>query len=436
MTGPELLVVLAFAPAVLPLLAAISMLYGLIRRRRGSSSGGAESAAAAAAGAFAGSLLFSALRVGVADPLSILGTSLPAASAVYLVFALGGIERGGLALVCSSGWVGANIGLATLATAGGSKPFGAETALGVGVAVVLGIVGFGVIVYARKDRRARGSAPTVQSVGATPGEAFLAVAVATSALLAEKRSTVAATGTAAGLVGVLIAATATQYVGLPWFVVAASAAVAFALAGTEASLSIWPSGRLRSALEVWHWTAQRELARLPPSALPLPSSAAEVGKWLEGHPATSETAGLRAELLLWAGRVDDARTLAAGMPVDSAVARFEKLALIDLLDWCEKGEGDLESLVQSAAAIPAGTDDRLRAEATIVLHQARRLLAADEDWLGLLAGFRAQIGPRRSSIRGRYRPAVFRVNLVVGAVLAFSWFGGFGWLQDVLHLAP
>ncbi len=102
------------------------------------------------------------------------------------------------------------------------------------------------------------------------------------------------------------------------------------------------------------------------------------------------------------------------------------------MDWCDRREGDLEYLAQLASAIPAGTDERLEADAGVVFHRARRALAAGDDWVALLTDFRQRLGDKPADLRWRYRWTLLRTNLLVGASLALLLYGGAAWIAALL----
>jgi hypothetical protein len=81
---------------------------------------------------------------------------------------------------------------------------------------------------------------------------------------------------------------------------------------------------------------------------------------------------------LWTNKLDEARAVAAGMPVATPYERFEERYAADLIDWMAGGDGDPESLRAAADEIdPADEDARLRAAVALAIRESARI-AADQ----------------------------------------------------------
>jgi hypothetical protein len=207
------------------------------------------------------------------------------------------------------------------------------------------------------------------------------------------------------------------------------------LIGTEAYLRAWPT-RSRRAFEAFSWLGEFELARfrrLFGGGPPTSPDAAE--RWLVAHPPgadPAEAAGGRVEVLLLAGRLEEARAMVTAMPRTSPAERFEQAALADLVEWRAGAEdpqagANLEAMERAAAAIePIDGDERLLADVTIATAKVRRLMAdeapnvrgASEPFLEV----RERLGARADgqlgrALRPRLLPALLVSSLVAGLLL-------------------
>jgi hypothetical protein len=151
--------------------------------------------------------------------------------------------------------------------------------------------------------------------------------------------------------------------------------------GTEAYIRGMTT-RSRRAFEAFSWLGEWELARAREAiGGSLPTSSDDAVRWLEAHPEQPllrpNELAVRIEILLFAGRIDEARQALVRLPDGSPWARFEVAALRDLVDWRAGGDGDLQGMREAAARIqPRDGDDRLRAEVTIAVAKVRRLMEA------------------------------------------------------------
>jgi hypothetical protein len=200
-----------------------------------------------------------------------------------------------------------------------------------------------------------------------------------------------------------------------------------AVVGAEVYVRAWPA-RSRRAFEAFSWLGEWELARARRTiGRWIPSSPPDAEHWLEAHPAgpilMPEELPVRIEILLYAGRIDEARRLLEHLPTDTPWARFEVAALRDLVDWRDGGDGDLPAMEAAAREIqPADGDDRLRAEVTIATAAVRRRMAdsrgSASDRIQPFLEVRERLGRRADGQLGRaLRWRITRTLLVLGLVI-------------------
>lgn len=216
-------------------------------------------------------------------------------------------------------------------------------------------------------------------------------------------------------------------------------AIVAAGVGTEAYIRSMPT-RSRRAFEAFSWLGEWELARFrrltgggPPTS---PDAAV---RWLASHPARTdrperpgEAAG-RVEVLLLAGRIEEARLLVSLMERSTAAERFEQAACADLVEWRAGGDGDLAAMERAATEIePADGDERMLAEVTIATAKVRRRMADGRATPGDAAEpfleVRQRLGRRADGQVGRaLRLRLIPVLLASGVLLGFAFeaFAGF-----------
>ena len=206
-----------------------------------------------------------------------------------------------------------------------------------------------------------------------------------------------------------------------------------ALVGTEAFVRAWPSVS-RRAFEAFSWLGEWELAGARQiTGGGVPRSKLAAAAWLAGHPERPEELAFRIEMLLFAGRIDEARELLPQLPAATPWERFSAASLADLTDWQAGGEGDLPAMEAAAAAIlPADGDERLRAEVSIATAKVRRLMAAARstpaEVVEPLLEVRERLGRRADGQVGRaLRRRILPLVLIFSVVLV-----GIG---EVLRLA-
>jgi hypothetical protein len=147
----------------------------------------------------------------------------------------------------------------------------------------------------------------------------------------------------------------------------------------EAYLRAMPP-QTRRAFEAFSWLGEWEIAVVRRVGDQVPTSPRAAERWLVRHPdAPSDDPDLRAarvEILLLAGRLDEARRVAHSLPVATPEDRFRRLASVDVIDWRSGGPGDLAALEEAAREIePPDGDPRLRAEVTVAAARVRRRMA-------------------------------------------------------------
>lgn len=186
--------------------------------------------------------------------------------------------------------------------------------------------------------------------------------------------------------------------------------------------------RSRRAFEAFSWLGEWELARARATVGGVPTSPEDAASWLAAHPEGAITnldqLPIRIEILLLAGRFDDARSAIDRLPDTTAWERFERAALSDLADWRAGGEGDLAAMESAAEQIrPADGDERLRADVTIAVAKVRRRMADGRatpgDAVAPLVDVRRRLGQRANgqvgrALRGRLMPVLLVVSLGFG----------------------
>lgn len=191
--------------------------------------------------------------------------------------------------------------------------------------------------------------------------------------------------------------------------------------GTEVFVRAWPA-LSRRAFEAFSWLGEWEAAevrRLTGGGIPSSPQAASL--WL-ARPERPEELAFRVEVLVFAGRHDEARALLPKLPTATPWDRFSVAALRDLVEWHAGGEGDIAGMAAAAAAIgPDDSDDRLRAEVSIAVSKVKRLMAtgvaSGAEAVAPLVAVRERLGSRADGQIGRaLRRRLLPVMVVVAAV--------------------
>jgi hypothetical protein len=407
--GGPFLVELAIATLVAPLVFVALVGIALVRRNRGIPPGpGTWAALSVATGLTLGILLAAA-------------TFDPVVAAPILV--------AGLAVVAglwrrrrrrSAGLVLAALAVPTAAVAAASGPGQEPLAL---VAALAFVVGAGVTLGAN-DR------PPLPSADAQPGlPGSRRIGNVAAAIL--EASTVGPIGVP--VLAMLVALVATWLVvpvllglvapELPRLASTVAASVVGALVAAEAYVRSFPT-RSRLAFEAFSWLGEHDLAAARAYGR-VPTTRSDAERWLAKHPETPEAAWLRVEVLLLAGCHDEAVRVAREMPDGTPLERWTKAADLDLAEWMRGGPGELRALEDATRGLPAGSDDRLRAEVALATARVRRRLAdgrtTSGDALDPLVEVRAALGSRANGQLGRaVRPRLLPILLASGLILSIA----------------
>lgn len=208
--------------------------------------------------------------------------------------------------------------------------------------------------------------------------------------------------------------------GLPWPVGLIVGTVVFAVVGVELSYLAIPR-RVRSAWEgfavVGNPAAKRWLALV---GTPVPDSLPKIRRWLERTPERPEIRWARAEGLILAGDLAEARAVVERMPVPTKWDRFEQQALRAYLDWIEGGDPDLDALRGEAETVgEPGSAERMTARGQAVVAVARDLAASGGDWMAPLIALRDEAGPAaKGLLREDLRRVAYRYYLVYGLIVS------------------
>jgi hypothetical protein len=192
----------------------------------------------------------------------------------------------------------------------------------------------------------------------------------------------------------------------------------------------------RRALEALSWLGDAELREVrAATGHGVPRTAFGARRWLGSHPPRTDDspllAGLRVQLLLMAGRVAGAATLADALvasPPNDAADAHERLALRELVGWWRGEPSRVPGLRAAEEAIePVDGDPRLRAEVGTAVAEVRRRAVGEAPTGGLsdpgvlepLLRARDRLGSRVDGLLRRtlWRP-IFGLFLV--ASLAFG----------------
>jgi hypothetical protein len=227
-------------------------------------------------------------------------------------------------------------------------------------------------------------------------------------------------GGAMGLVAFVVIA---GLLSLSWLVTVVGGATSYTLVAAFVHLNAWPPS-VRAGHELYAWMHLRAVSRLPVEALPLPASAEQADAWLGHHPRATATDGLRIELLTWVSRFDDAYALIEQLPTDTPIARFQKVAARDFVDFMAGKPGDARPLEPLVDAIPDPIE-RAEAEITVGFHCARSKLVLGDDWLEpLMATQRRVRHVMAGTLLKVHLGAVVRQNAlyesIIALLLAFS----------------
>jgi hypothetical protein len=223
---------------------------------------------------------------------------------------------------------------------------------------------------------------------------------------------------------------------VPDLVVIAVTAVAGGLAGTEAFIRAMPAPS-RRAFEAFSWVGEHELAWLREATgegVPLKPDAAL--DWLVRHPDREDLRGIRAEVQLMTGQLEEAVATAEAMPQSTPYERASRAATVELARWMAGGESDLTELEAAVQEVPRDSDDGLRAEVLLAAARTRLRMSDGRTEAGdaaqPLIDVRERLGRRADGQVGR---ALRKRILPIFLAMALA-FGALELVLDSLGLVP
>lgn len=197
---------------------------------------------------------------------------------------------------------------------------------------------------------------------------------------------------------------------LSMVVVAAVAGVV----GTVVAILVVP-GRVRRAFEAFSWLGRSEVDRFQArTGGSVPVGTDGIAAWLAEHPATPAMLLPRIEILAFVGRFDEARAELAMVAPDPVTA-FERASLTQYIDWIETGQPGVAELRAAAEPVAPATADRLAADVTVALAEARDLaVRSDPGWTAPLEAVRPLLGwaPWPVVLRDTWSKAAIAFTLV------------------------
>jgi len=288
------------------------------------------------------------------------------------------------------------------------------------------VVAVGLIVVARGDPPA--PAPDPRAAPGEPGSrqiGTIAIAIFGPARIGPFRTPDIASLVALVLSLILLALLP---IGNRWIHLAVLVVVS-AVVASEAWIRSLPT-RTRLAFEAFSWLGDTEIERarmLTGRAAPATAKAAEA--WLRQVPDSPLTDWARAEVLILAGRPEEARAIVDRMPADTPAERFELASTRELVDWANGGSTDTTGMEAALEALgPEGSDARLRGEVAIAAARVRQAMEAGEpgegDVLEPLIEVRGRVGPRADGQVGR----AMRKRLIPAYLVFSALFGVAGQL--------
>ena len=197
-----------------------------------------------------------------------------------------------------------------------------------------------------------------------------------------------------------------------------------AVVASEAWIRALPA-RTRLAFEAFSWLGDTEIERaraLTGSEAPATQKAAE--EWLRRVPESPLTDWARAEVLILAGRPEEARAIVDRMPADTPAERFELASTRELVEWANGGSTDTSGMEAALEALgPEGSEARLRGEVTIASARVRHAMSAGQpaegDVLEPLIDVRERLGALADGQVGR----AMRKRLIPAYLLFSALFG-------------
>lgn len=230
----------------------------------------------------------------------------------------------------------------------------------------------------------------------------------------------------AALVGSLIVADLA--IRIP-FVGLAAGIVLGAVLATEAYVRATPT-RSRRAFEAFSWLGDWELERVVAlTGLKAPATPKAAEQWLAKVPDSEITRFARAEVLVLAGRLDEAQAAADTLPTATPWQRLERASTLELIDWVRGGDGNLDAVEAALAAIsPADSNEHLRGEVVLATARVRQAMSAglpaEGDRLEPFLEVRERLGARADGQVSR----ALRKRLIPTFLLMGALFGSLGYL--------
>lgn len=214
--------------------------------------------------------------------------------------------------------------------------------------------------------------------------------------------------------------------GLPWPIGLVAFGVADAVIAVELGYLVIPP-RLKRAWQAHALLAKPQTERWQAATgTSVPATLPAIRRWLERNPERAETRWARAEALIIAGDLDEARSVIERMPVDTDFERFYQHAMRVYLDWVEGGNPDYEALRAEAETVgEPGSAERMEARGEAMIAVARDLAVSGGDWMAPMIAYRDQAGPAadrilRDDLRRVWYRAYLPVGLITGAIVLLT----------------
>jgi hypothetical protein len=176
---------------------------------------------------------------------------------------------------------------------------------------------------------------------------------------------------------------------------------------------------VRPAFEAFTWAGERSLDALRAEIGNdrMPTSADHAAQWLARTPETDANRWMRAEVLLVAGRFDEARATIERMAARTAEERATRADLEATIDLVTGETADLAPL--RAALGELSGEARLAAIVALAILETRLAIVAAGDWLAPLTRVRGELGAAADGILWRGY-AMRRLRTLVPAMLVVA----------------
>jgi hypothetical protein len=165
--------------------------------------------------------------------------------------------------------------------------------------------------------------------------------------------------------------------------VSIAVAVAIIVLGVGVLWMRFLSNRIAPAFEaILHHDLIERAAWRRAMGRPMPRSRTAAASWIRMHPEPAESSAAdlvrRAEMLMWIGRLDEARLLLRRVRPETPIERFDLLVGVATLDTVEGRGVDLRSIREAYLAIDEQAERRVR-RVCLGLLEARIALAEGKD---------------------------------------------------------